>query len=85
MDTAITQNEKYLMNKTANRHRWNLHHWQLVPVVTFTMENPGFESCECLLPKRFCPAEKCFMTVLIDQNEKPNLFRQKGYKNGNYY
>jgi len=58
-------------NRCSNNFRYS----QLLPVVTFSLENPAFEGCEYSLLKRFCSAEKCFMTELINQYKVPNLFR----------
>lgn len=52
-------------------------HRRLKALVTFAVENPMFE-CQHSLMARFCPAGWCFISELIEEYERPSLFKQVG-------
>jgi len=50
-------------------------HQKIRAIITFAIENPRFVGCGHLLLQRFCPAGKCFMAELINEMERPLLFK----------
>jgi hypothetical protein len=64
---------RYYLQQIDRRNRIE-DYPRLKAIIAFALENPRFAGCEHPLPRRFCPAGKCFMAELIEEYEKPYLF-----------